>query len=284
MNHEIEKSKIGEAPVKPVPVPRAVPDSSQVGKRCPDDFLTPREMVGFLRAEEEVKGSIPAEVLQHLEACPVCGPTWEFIATTDPALRKFRQKRVELIIQTVVQSENSELEPMSPAERERNIGDIKQDLSRIRSKPFPIDRRLQTILTEEKLSVDQVLEFISPVWAIEDNETRYNSAKELATIFARRVELDKERKKINTDFLDKLHAEESAIIDLSGGAWGVSLEAVVVFVASLPHVGYFRTPVLEKNESGIFFHLARFKSLRPEFNALGAKFEPSPRSTTTATR
>jgi hypothetical protein len=284
MSNEVENSKIEAVPAKPDPVVRSLLDTAQVGKRCPDDFLTPREMVGYLRANEEEPGSIPAEVLAHTDACPVCGPTWKFIATTDPVLRKFRQERVELIIQTVVQRENYLSEPISPEEREHHIGQVEQDLSRIRSNSSPTDAVWQTILTKEEISVDQVFEIISGIWEIEDDQTRYIRAKELATIFARRVRLDQLQRKIDLDFLGKLMAEESAVIDLSSGAWGVSREAAVVFVASLPHVGFFHPPVLEKTESGIFFHLARFKSLMPEFIAVGAKFEPSPKSTATATR
>ena len=282
MSREAEKLRTGRSLPEPVPDSGLRLRGSQVGEQCPDDFLTPREMVGFLRASEE--GSlIPEDVVEHLKACSICEQNWEFIATTDPALREFREKRVEMIIQTVIQDENSGLQPVPPEQRERLVGELEQDLSRTRSNFLTEDTGLQIALTKpEGPSVDQMLERIARVQEIENDKSRYEFANELAAAFAKRVEFDAERGTIKVDFLNKLMGEELGTIDLSAKDRGVSPEAAVAFVVSLPHTSYFRPPLLEKTESGILFDLGRFKSLRPEFKALAKKFDDLTRPTTAA--
>jgi hypothetical protein len=247
----------------------------ETGTQCPDGFLTPREMVGLLRAAED-NVPLPADVEQHLRSCVACAENWAFIQATDPVLRRFREKRVGLLIQGVTDDEQFErVDDSQPnaetADRIRLIDEIERDLS---VTPTQSDDSVFQFIRQEtgELSVDDILRVCSTVQEIEDSKRRYETAKRLSALFAARVKQEQERGRLTLSFLDSLMQSESDSIDLS--KLGVPVWIAAAFVASFPQTSYFsNSPVLEKSEETLLFHCARLAGLRREFDEVRKIFE-----------
>ncbi len=242
---------------------------------CPEGILSPREMVGILRAEED-GAPVPPDVAEHLTMCAVCEENWAFVRATDPVLKKFREERVALVIQRVVGEEEfapvgNAKSKLQPAEREALVQAVQQQLAT--APGVPEESWFQAVLTESgEIPVDRVLEMCGAIQGIPDDKQRYESAKKLSAMFTLRVNEEQKRGILTLNIMDSLLRPASESIDLS--ELEVAVPIAAAFFASLPQTSYFsKPPLLEKSGDAILFHPARLSRFRTEFDRVRMSFD-----------
>jgi hypothetical protein len=206
----------------------------------------------------------------------VCEENWAFVRATDPVLKKFREQRVALVIQRVVDEEefarvhNVKTE-LQPAEREALVQGVQRQLAT--APGVPNESWFQSVLTGSgEIPVERVLEMCGAIQGIPDDRQRYESAKKLSTVFNVRVKQEQERGILTVNIIDFLLRPASESIDLA--ELEVPVPIAALFVASLPQTSYFsKPPLLEKSGEAILFHSARLSRLRTEFDKVRMSFD-----------
>jgi len=265
-----------------IPAAQVVPLES-LGKLsllpCPEDVLTPREIVGYLRAMEEGT-ELPAEVEEHLASCGACQNNWAFVLATEPKLRQVREKRVKLLIRQVQAEEEVERSSLDSVKRHASES---RPLVKDFEKALFESTRDDEVKWIEKLwpdddaaiTVDKALELSKRVQEMDGNERRFLAAKRLSSLFEGFIKRKVDRE-LGWKILDLLISSKLEVVDLS--QLGVTLDTAAAFVASLPHASYFREPILmERSGNTVLFHRRRFSDVRAEFDRIRAAFEaPAP--------
>jgi hypothetical protein len=249
------------------------------------EVISPREMVGYLRAREEGV-ELPPGMEEHLRTCRTCADNWEFIQRIDPNIRQFRKKRVNLLISEVLAGEDilaatpaDRKSDLPTRERKAQVREVQQESSQAQNVPE------QDIPNTEELRSDDILKVCEAVRGIEDDKKRYEAAKKLSQRFELRVELE-QASGANIEAIFETLFSESDPIDLSAlkGIPDVTAGMATAFIASFPHASYFRDPsLLERDKSGalgdkIWFHRSRFTQMAHEFDQARARFG-DPKST-----
>jgi|HubBroStandDraft_1064217.scaffolds.fasta_scaffold18214_2 hypothetical protein len=267
-------SSAGSAPPAGEAASAAAPLAGQALAPCPDDVLMPREIVGYLRAREE-GGTLTAEVEEHLKSCHVCQNNWAFIEATEPKLRKFREKRVELLIRQVQVGEelaeaDAECRKARVTEHRPLVRELERAFLETRRPDEP--KWIEDLWAgDDEFTSDRVLELSKTVQEIDGNEMRYLAAKRVAALFECFINR-KVKREVGLKILDSLISAQSDSVDLS--TLGIPLDTATAFVASFPHTSYFREPrLMEKAGATVLFHRRRFAELRSEFDRIRAAFE-----------
>lgn len=243
--------------------------------QCPDGVLTPRDMVGYLRAAEDGM-SVPPEVEEHLEKCSGCRADWEFISLTDPILRESREKRVDLMIREVtIDDEIEKVDEISSnlhtIEHQRLVNQVEAEL--LGSRVTTEDEWVKTAFAEiSECTPDTVLELCRRVQSIVDDARRYVTAKQVARRFDMFTDRHLQRE-AKIGILASLLLSNSKSIDLS--QIGAPLAIAAALAASLPQTTYFRdAKVLEKSNDTILFHCGHMQKLLREFDIVRSTLEP----------
>jgi hypothetical protein len=247
------------------------------------EVISPREMVGYLRAREEGV-ELPPGMEEHFRACRICGDNWEFILRTDPVIRQYREERVELVIRHVLAEEVILATPANresdlPAgEREAKVQTVQEELMQV---GVPEKKHLKTILKCDELPSSTIISMCEKVRKIEDDRTRYEESKKLSSQFDLCVKRRQANDAIVEAIFETLMLSDADSIDLSDLKITPEVTAgmAAAFIASFPQTIYFRDPVLlERRKSGksggtVLFHRGRFPELTLEFDKVRAKFD-----------
>ena len=233
---------------------------TKLSASCPQGFLTPREIVGYLRAWEK-QTKLPTEVDEHLNICDVCNDNWNFIRLTDPIFQEFRQRRVELMVATVG-------EVRLPLKGEQAIPsrldeDHTQQVAQAITQVVSSEAIEQ--VTIEKFTPGRVLQMCTRVQKIPNKQRRYWKSKDLSAECRKEVIRMEKRGEIDTTvLLNRLLGESSDTVDLA--KLKIPLRATATFACSLPQTSFFRG-LLQRNSKGkIIFRQKEFQARRGEFD------------------
>jgi hypothetical protein len=238
---------------------------------CPDGFLTPRELVGYLRAREETGEELPPEVDDHLRTCDVCSDNWAFIMATDPALQRVREQRVALLIKNVgaMVAPGDAAVSVSSQERDGLVSEVEKGLLESGQRPQEETLFKAEIQRAAELPYSRILEMCAEIQKIEDEESRYRQSIGLSGELSVRIDRMRENGTIDLTALEVLFEKSTESINL-GRLQNVTLDAATAFVASFPQTSYY-PGLLERSGDDILFHQKRFYQLRPEFNKIAER-------------
>lgn len=259
-------------------------------RECPEDYLTPLDMVKYIRALEDGM-EIPLEVEDHLQSCKACTATWDFLLATDPVFRKFRRQRVEALIHQLKKDKElakDEIDQVQNRQNER--GGPAQDNQElvIETIAGKYEQEIHAELEKRgELSLDWLFGKCAYVQGIEKVRFRYLVASgfghALHTIFFADIESRPNTREIMrsiatapSEKFDLMELKKHRPKDLPKGLpSGVVLG--VAFIMKSPAVSYFPgESILEQSESSILFHRDAFDRYRKEFEKLSKSDFVSP--------
>lgn len=233
--------------------------------QCPEAFLTPREITGYIRQLEE-GSELPPAIEAHIDSCSACIKNWEFIERTDPVLRKLRGiTRVPLVVQSVLAEEVFISEPvpsgakLPQAESKRLVDGIKRGLAQRGSHATKgPELEWASKIGSENLTAEDILKMCETVQQIENEDQRYSSARRLAQLFELRLRKAIMENKVTQDQLFSMNQE--------GSSADAPPEMVAVFLASFPHTSFYpESGLLDRAVNRIRFNPNRNIELRTKF-------------------
>jgi hypothetical protein len=265
-------------------------ESPKAIRECPEDYLTPLDMVTYIRAlEDDVE--LPLDVSEHLQSCKACNATWDFVQATDPVFRKFRKQRVEALIHQFEKDKKFTNHGSVHVKnrREERTGSLQADQEiAIDTIAGRYEKEIQADVAEGGyLSLDWLFEQCAKVQQIEEVQARFLKANAFAraldAVFFADIESKPNTREIvrsiviaPSETFDLTKLTEHQAKELPKGLRSV-VELGVAFLMRSPSVSYFPSgSILERSESSILFHRDAFDRYRNEFKKLSTSDSVSP--------
>lgn len=280
----------GEVKISEVSTELSEEESPKKIRECPEDYLTPLDMVKYIRALEDGV-EIPLDVAEHLQSCKACTATWGFLQATDPVFRKFRKQRVEALIHQLKKDEGfAKDESDQVANRQEEHEDSPQGNQENVIEAIAGKYAEEIHAEIEKrgdLPLDWLFEKCANVQRIEEVRARYLVANAFAqalhTMFFADVESRPNTREISrsiatapSETFDFTELKEHQPQDLPKGLFSV-VELGVALIMRFPAVSYFPLEsILERSGSGVLFHREAFDRYRKEFEKLSKSDSVSP--------